>query len=423
MTYLIIHLTGADVVAARFSAKRKSLAFLQGVRRTLSESGGYRELLSGLDHSDGGEKVILSIPPALVHSRLLSLPITDRRNLREILPLELAGEMAVQSEEMAFDGLPLGGDSLLAAWCRTSGVASLIEELAVAGIEPEIVTCSALHWNYLLPAGTEAPSAVTDGNALMIGTTAGPQLVRALPAGHGEREFARTISAFELSRNETVAAIVRIGAASKPGDIPAAEIMDAFGNDTAAAGDIAGAYAVAKACVEGTVVNFRSGSLAYTAGQEKNLRRLRLTAILAAVLLLLIFSETGLRYFLVRRDIASLDASIGAIYREIFPARQKPRDAVGEVRSEIKRLSGTGSSQRVLPILRKLAELKGDDVSGFYETEIEGANIRLKGDAKSGNDFKSRAAKVLATAEISEIKSKSDGSVSFVFRGSVKEGN
>jgi general secretion pathway protein L len=50
-------------------------------------------------------------------------------------------------------------------------------------------------------------------------------------------------------------------------------------------------------------------------------------------------------------------------------------------------------------------------------------NLRLKGDAKSVNDFKSRAAKALTTAEISEIKSKSDGTVSFVFRGAMKEGN
>jgi general secretion pathway protein L len=425
MTYLIIQLTGQDAVIARFSLSRKTLAFLQGVRRPTPEAGAYSDLLSGFDQPEPGEKIIVAIPPALVHSRQLTLPITDRRTLREVLPMELGGEMAVPAEEMAFDGLPLGEGSLLATWSRKSSISPLIDELAAAGVEPEIVTCSMFHWNYLLPQGSEAPSAITDGNALMIGTASGPLQARALPASQSDRELTRTVSAFEISQNTTIPAVFRIG--NETGDSNqtplAVELMDTFSGDTVAARDMASAYAVAKACAEGTIVNFRSGSLAYTAGQEKNLRRLRLTAILAAGLVLLLFAEVGLRYYLVRRDIASLDASITAFYREIFPSRKKPQDAVGEVRSEIRRLSGSGGSQRVLPVLRKLAEIKGDEVSGFYETEIEGVNLRLKGDAKSVNDFKSRAAKALATAEISEIKSKTDGSVSFVFRGAMKGGN
>jgi general secretion pathway protein L len=381
-------------------------------------------LLSGFDLPFAGEKVILSIPPSMVHSRQISLPISDRRRLREILPLELSGDMAVQSEEMSFDALPLDGDSHLAAWCRGSEVAPIIAELLAAGAEPEIVTCSAFHWNYLLPEGVENPCVVTDGNGLMFGISARPFLARGLSPLQGDKEFNRTVAAFEISRDISVSGVLRIGADAGESSLPLnAGLLDTFGGDKGAATDIAGAYAVAKACVLGSVLNFRSGVLAYTAGQAKNIRRLRLTAILAASLVLLLFVEIGIRYFMVRRDISSLELSIGSIYREVFPARKKPQDAVGEVKSEIRRLNGGASAQRVLPTLKKLSELKGEEVTGFYETEIEGEKIHLKGDAKSVNDFKNRASKALATAEISEIKSKSDGTVSFVFRGTMKGGN
>lgn len=423
MTYLIIQFTGADVVVARFYRHKGSIAFLQGVRRPLPEPGAFCELLNGFDQAEREEKVILSIPPSLVHSRPVSLPVSDRRRLRELLPLEMSGELASQSEEMVFDALPLADGTALAVWCRPSEIAPMIAELASCGMEPEIVTCSLLHWNHLLSAGTELPVAVTDANAVMVGDAAAPLLARPLPAVETERELSRTLSAFEISRGTTVAGLLRIGADAGNDSSVALnpELLEAFGADAAAGRDIAGAYAVAKACCEGSIVNFRSGSLAYTAEQTRQLRRLRVTAILATVLVLLLFLEVGLRYYLARRDVASLDASIAAIYREIFPSRKKPVDAVGEVRSEIRRLAGAGSSSRALPVLKKLAEIKGEEITGFYEIDLDNDKLQIKGDARSVNEFKSRAEKALPGSEISEIKSKSDGTVSFVLRAPLKE--
>jgi general secretion pathway protein L len=76
--------------------------------------------------------------------------------------------------------------------------------------------------------------------------------------------------------------------------------------------------------------------------------------------------------------------------------------------------------------LKRLAELKNDGIKGFYETEIDGNQLRLKGDAVSFqavNDFKARAGSQFAAAEVGEIKSRPDGSVSFTFRGTLQEGS
>src|SRR6185369_6232364 len=84
-------------------------------------------------------------------------------------------------------------------------------------------------------------------------------------------------------------------------------LANAFGDDPATALDLASTCAVAVASVAGSAVNFRSGELAYTAGQNLARRKLRLTAALAVILVILIATETGVRYYLVQRDLASID--------------------------------------------------------------------------------------------------------------------
>ena len=94
------------------------------------------------------------------------------------------------------------------------------------------------------------------------------------------------------------------------------------------------------------------------------------------------------------------------------------------MRAEIKRLSGRGAGSNLLASLNKAAELKGEDITGIYEAEFDGGQLRLKGDARSiqaVNDFKARASASFSDAEVAEIKSKPDSSVSFLFRGTLKE--
>jgi general secretion pathway protein L len=145
--------------------------------------------------------------------------------------------------------------------------------------------------------------------------------------------------------------------------------------------------------------------------------------IFAAAVVVLVFAESAVRYALAKRDLASIDLSIRGVYKEIFPTRKKPVDEVAEVRSEIKRLEGAKTSSNLLKLLKDLAEVKGDEVTGIYETEVDGSEVRLKGEARSfqaANDFKGRAAKLFDGGEVSEIKSRPDGSVTFSFRGKIK---
>lgn len=425
MDILIIQLKRSELILARFRPRRGGVTFLSAERHTLVD--GQEEMARILAEAQmkGGEhRVALALPPALLFMRELELPISDRNKVRELLPLELKGETALDTDALSFDALPLGGGKHLAIWGRNKELIEKIELLKGAGLEPEVVTSSLFHWNKLAPATGTA--AVTDGEALAAFRDGAPVYFRALPPGATDAEIPRTLAAAEFSHGLQVEQVISHARSARDSETLAQAtpgLAEAFGEDAHAAHDLSGAYAVAAAVADGSAVNLRRGALAYTAGNERLYRKLRISMGLAAALVILLFAESGMRYYLVKRDLTSLDRSIGAIYKEVFPTRKKAVDEVSEVRSEIKRLEGAKTSSNVLKLIKDVAEVKGDDIGGIYETEVDGGEVRLKGDARSfqaANDFKGRAAALVDGAEVSEVKSRPDGSVTFTFTGRIK---
>ncbi len=438
MNYLIVQLTGNEALFARFQLKRGALVFAGASRDTMGPERSFASMLEeAAAAAREDEKIVLSLPPALLFQRELELPLSDRRKVREILPLELKGETAFDTDELLFDALPLESGKILAIWGKRSDIADQIAAMTDKGLEPEIVTASLFHWHSLLPAGEgDSPVALCDGESLAVYKGGKPCLFRPLRQGDPRVEITRTLAALEISKGVKVEKVLLHGFASGietgPSETPPAfalltgnkDMADVFGGLAGESRDLAGAYAVARACAFEEPVNFRSGELAYTAGRRKTLKKLRLTMILAAACLALLIAETSLRYFLVKRDLDSVNKSIASIYREVFPKRKKPVDEVGELRSEIKRLGGGASTASLLKNLKKLAELKGADITALTEIDANGDELRVRGDARSiqaVNDFRTRAATHFTGAEVGEIKSRPDGSVTFLFHGKAKE--
>ncbi len=437
MNYLIVQLTGDEALFARFQHKRGAFVFAGASREAIGQERSLDAMLeAAAAGSQEGEKVVLVLPPTLLYMREMELPLTDRRKIREILPLKLKGETALESEELVFDALPLEGGMTLAIWAKRHDLAAKIAPLAEKGIEPEIVTASLFHWHTLLPGNeTGNPLAISDGESLAVYSGGKPCYFRALRPGDPLGEIARTVAALEIAKGIKVEKVLLHGAAARQNERGAlpfevaelsgnGEMAGVFGGSSAETRDLAGAYAVARTCAMGEPVNFRSGELAYTAGRKKALQKLRITMILAAACLLLLIAETAVRYFLVQKDLNSVNGSIRAIYREVFPNRKKPVDAVAELRSELKRLGGAPAGH-LLATLKNLADIKGPDVTSLYEIEVDGDQLRVRGDARSiqgVNDLRGRAAALLGSAEVGEIKTRPDGSVTFLLRGTVKEG-
>jgi general secretion pathway protein L len=440
MDYLIVQLTASDALFARFQLKRGALVFAGASRENIDREHPFASMLEEVAAAGReGVRVVLALPPSLLFLREMELPLSDRQKIREVLPLELKGEIAFATEELVFDALPLEDGKILAIWGKRHDLAELIAVMTDKGVEPEIVTTSMFHWRALLPEEeSRGLAALTDGESLAVYKNGKPCYFRTLHQGELCVEISRTLAALEIAKGITVEKVLLHGAAAnQKSDLPAGppafailpenrEMASVFGGLAAEARVLAGAYAVARACALEEPINFRSGNLSYTAGRKKTLQKLRISLILAVVCLLLLACETALRYFLVKRDLDSVNNSIRSIYREVFPNRKKPVDEVAELHSEIKRLGGGAATGNVLSSLKKLADIKSADVTALFEIEVDGNQLRVRGDASSiaaVNDFRSRAAALFSGAEVGEIKSRPDGSVTFVFRGTVKEGN
>ncbi|WP_298433830.1 type II secretion system protein GspL [Geobacter sp.] len=432
MTYLILEWTGTELLASRFLQRRGEFLLQGRERRPAGDEHAFGEALRVLPPPGDDSRIVLALPLSHLFTRELELPIRERRKLREVLPLELRGETVLETEELVFDGLPLAEGKVLALWGRKRELGLLIAAAAAAGFEPEVVTAAPLSWGLLLPEeGGTGTVALTDGSALALFRDGAPLFFR--PLTEGSAEIGRTLVALELGRGIAVERLWYFGpfAGEAPEGVAAAPLPVAsalvagFGGDPGAAREGAGAWGVAHAVAAAVAVDFRSGELAYTKGREKALKRLRLPAILAALLLLLLAADAVLRYTLVQRDLKSLDASIATLYRELFPGRKMGPDPAAEVRAEIRKLGAGSGGGSVLGTLNRLAGAKGDDIAGLYEVEIDGTRLRARGDARSAQAataFRDRLAGLFGAAELGQITSKPDGSVSFTLRASLKEG-
>jgi general secretion pathway protein L len=364
----------------------------------------------------------------------VSLPFDNLRKVREVLPAHLQGEIVLPVEELALEVMPVGEGQFLALWARNSDISEKIGQFRDAGIEPQVVSsipfaCAAL-------PGVPPDCAVCDGSSLALLQGGRLTYFRAFSSEVTAAMIATTLSALELSGGEPPPRLCLIGpetnVLSDADTLPLPvetlavppELGHLFKNEETFQ-QLAGLYAVARASYAGTLPDFRQGELAWTAGDAKLRKKLILTGILAAAVILLLFVNKGLQYRAAAADLSSLNKSVAAIYREIFPTRAKAVDEISEVKGEIKKLAGVENSSGYLDILKKLADAKGNTINGLYEAELEGQTLRIKGDARSAQaatEFKTTLAPLLASSELGEIKSRPDGTVGFTLTGTLKEG-
>lgn len=436
MDILIVETLPGEVCAVRYRRERGTLLFQGAEHSPLDGSGNFTAAYDELAVTGKREmRVVLSLGSASVFSREVELPIADRRKQREVLPLELKGETAIDSDGLLFDALPLCNNRVLAVWGIEAELREKIDAMAASGLEPEMVGCHMFHWDQLVPAAEDGPLALSDGCSLAVFSKGTPIMFRTLNQDDAVADIDRTLAMLELGTGIHVDRVFLHGKAARAGTagkqscrsfavLPVTGAHAAAFPDRETALRFAGSWALAAASLHGEPVNFRHGRLAYMAGRERLRKKLRWTVFLVAILAALLIGETGLRYFFVKQDLSSIDASIRQIYREVFPERKRAVDEVSELKAELRRLGDAAAGRSVLMILSDIAKAKGEDVSGIYEAEIDGGQVRLKGDARSfqaATEFKARLAPLFASSEMGEVKSRPDGTVSFMFRGVLGE--
>lgn len=434
MDCLVIRIGEDQVTVARFGVSGKSITMEGSAQFELNGEQGLSSVVSRIASGvSGSPRVLLCLPPHLFAQRMVELPLTDLRKVRQVLPTHLQGEILLPVESVIFDALPVSPGRYLALWVQRQEVADGIRLFGDAGLEPAVVTSAPFAWQYL-PGITE-DCALCDGNALALVSAGRLSFLRALPAAGPGNQLAATLSALELSGTALPGRLYLFGPGggdlTDGGALPlTAEMLDMpeecalMFRNLPTFHQLADLYAVARAWGAGGLPDFRRGDLAWTAGDRRVRKQLRLTALLAVVLLSLLFGNQALRYRAASRDLDSLDRSIAAIYREVFPGRAKAVDELAEIRGEIRRLSGGENGASVLDLLKRLAEAKGSGVNGLYEVELEGGALRLKGDAGSSRgvgEFRTALTRLAESVEVGELKSRPDGGVTFTMVARLRE--
>lgn len=435
MDYLILQAEEKRLTVAHFGISRRSAELIGAASIELDEERPLADAVRSIaEKMAGSPRVVLCLSPALFAQRPVSLPFKDLRKVREVLPAHLQGDVALPVEELVLEAIPCEEGRFLALWARKSDISEAIGQFRDAGIEPQVV--SALPFALAQLPGIPSDCAVCDGSSLALLQGERLTYFRAFNAEVTAAMIAATLSALELSGGALPPRLCLIGpgaggladADTLPLPVETLAVPPELGHlfkNEATFQQLAGLYAVARANYAGTLPDFRQGELAWTAGDVKLRRKLILTGILAAVVILLLFVNKGLQYRAAAADLLSLNKSIAAIYREIFPGRAKAVDEISEIKGEIKKLAGVENSGGYLDLMKKLAEVKGNSINGLYEAELEGNSLRIKGDARSAqavNEFKTALAPLLAAVQLGEVKSRPDGTVTFGLTGTLKGG-
>lgn len=427
----VIQLHESGFTIGRFRHAGRELVPLTGIQH---QTGDREELVSKIAESlasvtKGETRTILSIPPRLLNLRELQLPITERAKLRAVLPFELAGETAQDDTGIVCDAVMLPEGGQLAGWAAQEQIAELITTLTEAGAEPEIVTVSCLHWNLLLPPDAAETVAICDSSAVSVCRQGQLLFCRALEVSTID-DLERTLVTLEMTHNLQVDRVLLLDPLLLPLSAASERVIEQFplpdalktpvSQDGLAPLALAAPFAAALAVCFGEPFNLRSGSLAWKQKNRRLLRALRLPLLLASIAALLLLTEAGTRWYLLSRDITSLNSSISKIYRESFPNRKKAVDEAAELKAEIRRLEGTSLSPTILPFLRLLTEHKGTEINGFSEIDYDGTRFKVKGDGKTSAAIGTLRQKLMTAGwqvEQPEITSRPDGTILFQLKG------
>jgi len=236
--------------------------------------------------------------------------------------------------------------------------------MAEAGQEPEVVTCSSLAWHLVQPPQQQGVIALVDATAIMVCGQGKPVFCRGMETD--ATALSRTLAAVELGKGVTVETVYRLEGDPLPGEqllLLPEQLAGQQGSGDLPANVLISPLATAMAYCSGEIFNLRTGPLAWSGKRSHLVRQFRTPLILGAVVLLLLFAETSLRWHLLARDITATNRSIATIYRTVFPTRTKAVDEVAELKAEIRRLQQGGSGNATLAFLTLVAQSKDEKSS------------------------------------------------------------
>jgi general secretion pathway protein L len=127
----------------------------------IEAEGGLEAALKSLQAAKhlSADQVVVALPGSTVTTQLLTMPFADARRIQATIGFEVEGQLPYDVSEVVYDYQLLethdGKTDVLVATSRKQELAGLLETLHKVGVDPRIVTSSALAYQSLLPDAVE----------------------------------------------------------------------------------------------------------------------------------------------------------------------------------------------------------------------------------------------------------------------------
>lgn len=175
---------------------------LRGYHEAPVEEGtGLAGALASLRAGDqlAADQVVVAVPGASVATHLITLPFTDAKRIDSTIAFEVEAQLPYDLAEAVFDyhvlGVRDGKSDVLVSALRKEELTAFLQTLAAAGIDPRVVTTSALAYQALLAqALTGEPGAPPPGDAAEAIVDIGHTRTSVCIAHAGSLEYARTFA-------------------------------------------------------------------------------------------------------------------------------------------------------------------------------------------------------------------------------------
>jgi len=377
--------------------------------------------------------IFVSVAPHSVILRVLDLPVSQRDKINEILPFELAGTLSVDVDEAVVDNIPVSEGRAIAVALEKKTLAEYLDAFSASNADPVWVGVAGFSIPRLLyeleqTAATVAyisedfMSVSVQGRPIFFNSYSGPGGLR-LSLKYLEAEGVK-IDAVRYTglSPEDITAIL-------PG-VAAAEVELPEGLDSGAAAVAAVALEV---CTEhiGATVNFRKGEFENTRDATAFRKKLRLTLILAAALLVFVAGDFYIRYLTLNSELAAYKLAMKRSYTELFPGEKSPADELYQLSVKLKAVEKESEVVSGGPVALELLKIFSDAAStdpaarvSVREISIAEGKLRANGEAASfeaANKFKEQLSvnARLKNVQLTDLKSKTGGGAAFSLSMSV----
>lgn len=387
-------------------------------------------LLRVLERTGRPDIVLSALSGEVVAKRLLTLPFHDRRRLDQAVPFALEEHLPFAVEDAVVSFAPLARRNketlVLAAWVRKPDVRAHLEFLARAGLDPKVVTLSALALSLLV---RQAPNGATPHAHLLVNLDYGrtsiallddsgvPRALRILPLG-----FEQSTEAADGRGNSVVALVRQTALAESATIVPADVILSgaaAVASDVQAylgqelalpvrsveeieppvlhgPGSDSPATAACRAMLLGELpteplplINFRRGEFAFH-GRTGDLTPFYAPALLAVALLLMAMLDVSIGLVNGYRQLSRLDRQVLAVAEPVLhgvPAASIERTLAARIAQSHKRLrllGGSGNIGSPLDTLLALSRVLPSRLRlDIDELSIDDTGLRITGRADS----------------------------------------